>query len=176
MSDALKEKLAAFSGAKPSAQLHSSILFPELAKEINNDPSSTANLNGLFIVTVLKKGTAVDEWYLLFQGRGTPAVISQTRPNLPSPPVKGKTASADAKSQIPVVVVEIEDHDILNFVTGGLSAVKAFVSGRIKIVGDMQTAFQLEEVFVKAGGVEKTLRFIKDHNLPVGKGGKKAKL
>ncbi|KAI8847796.1 hypothetical protein BC829DRAFT_395573 [Chytridium lagenaria] len=136
MSDAAKEKLASFKGVAASssstssatpAPLHSSILFPELAKEINADPVSTANLKGLFIVTVLKKGNAVDEWYLLFQGRDGPAI--------------GATKSTE---QIPVV---------------------AFVSGRIRVVGDMQAAFQLEEVFVKAGGVEKTLRFIKDHNI-----------
>ncbi|KAJ3090323.1 hypothetical protein HDU96_003447, partial [Phlyctochytrium bullatum] len=59
------EKHAAFSGASAAAaskKLHSSILFPELAKEINSEPQSTANLKGLFIVTVLKKGEAVDEW------------------------------------------------------------------------------------------------------------------
>jgi hypothetical protein len=72
--------------------------------------------------------------YMLFQGLEAPPTISRVRPSIPS------------GENVPIVVIEIEDSDILNFITGGLNGVKAYVSGKIKILGDMQVALQLEEV------------------------------
>jgi hypothetical protein len=75
--------------------------------------------------------------YLLFQGRDAAATISQTRPLLPS------------RHSLPVVVTEVEDGDILNFLTGGQNGVQAYVSGKVKIVGDLQLGLQLQEVRAK---------------------------
>jgi hypothetical protein len=63
MSDSAKEKLAEFTG-QPKAEkpLNSSILFPEIAKEIAKDPNLIGGLKGLFIVTILKKGVKKEEW------------------------------------------------------------------------------------------------------------------
>ncbi|KAJ3094846.1 hypothetical protein HDU96_001452 [Phlyctochytrium bullatum] len=168
MSLAAKEKFRAFTSNRRAAGKEttaSAVLFPQLAKELAADVKLAQNLRGLFIITVLKKGKHVDEWYLLFQGRDHPAIVSRTRPHLPSPPTAKSNTPAAEKTQMPVVVVEMEDADLLNFATGGLSAVKAFVSGRIKVVGDMQTAFLLEEVFLRAGGVERTLNYIREQGL-----------
>ncbi|KAJ3327027.1 hypothetical protein HDU76_012421 [Blyttiomyces sp. JEL0837] len=168
-SNSLKEKLLEFTGASKADDkaLHSTILFPELAKEIAREPQLTYNLKGLFIITVMKKGVRKEEWFMLFPGGQSPPTISTARPMIPS-------------SSVPVVVVEIDDNDILNFITGGLSGVKAYVSGRVKVVGDLQVALQLEEVFNKTGGVEKAMRFLKEHNItvqpPAPVKGKKAKL
>ncbi|KAJ1561927.1 hypothetical protein HK405_001763 [Cladochytrium tenue] len=108
---------------------------------------------------------------MLFPGAGQPPTISTQRPSASSvrPTSKGGKASAGTVASLPVVVVEIEDSDILNFVTGGLHGLRAFVSGRIRVLGDHQVALQLEEVFNKAGGVEKAMKFLREHNIAVGK-------
>ncbi|KAJ3162493.1 hypothetical protein HK101_000744 [Irineochytrium annulatum] len=170
MDSHLKEKLASF-GSAASKPSHASVLFPELAREINSAPTpALSSLSGLFIISVTKRGAQKEEWYILAQpGQGT--VVSQQRPTLP--------AKKPAGEATPVVVIEVEDDDLLNIVAGGLSGLKAYLSGRMKIVGDMQLAFQLEEIFVKAGGVEKVLKFLKDHHIKLSaatKGGKKSKL
>ncbi|KAJ3089402.1 hypothetical protein HK102_006477 [Quaeritorhiza haematococci] len=159
MSDSLKDKFAEFAPSKPERPLNSSILFPEIRRELQENPQAIGNLRGFFVVTVFRKGERKDEWYLLFQGREAPPVISQTRPTLPTPPTNVVPASA---ATLPVVLVELEDADLLNFVTGGLTGLKAYSSNRLKILGDLIVAQQLEEVFVKAGGVEKVMMFLKN--------------
>jgi hypothetical protein len=50
----------------------------------------------------------------LFQGFDAPAVVSQKRPVLPK-------AKRD-EDPIPVAILQIEDSDLLNFMSGGLTA------------------------------------------------------
>ncbi|KAI8907589.1 hypothetical protein BC831DRAFT_494650 [Entophlyctis helioformis] len=145
----LLEQLQPARAQKPS---HASLLFPELHRELSANPELIGSLTGLFVVTVLKKGEKKEEWYMVFQGRDVPPTISQTRPNIP----KG----TDAAKGFPAVVVEIEDTDIFKFITGGLPGLKAFTEGRVKIAGDLMLAQQLEEVFYKTGGLEKTRLFL----------------
>lgn len=52
-----------------------------------------------------------------------------------------------------------------------MTGLKAFSSNRVKIVGDMMLAKELEELFVKAGGVEKVMKFLEGANLKKGGGG-----
>ena len=73
------------------------------------------------------------------------------RPEIPKK-VDGKT--------IPVVLIELDDQDIFKFITGGMHGLKAFAQGKIKIAGDLLLATELEEVFIKTGGVEKTKQFM----------------
>ncbi|KAJ3149256.1 hypothetical protein HDU89_003974 [Geranomyces variabilis] len=150
----LKDKLAEFMphrAKRKQPPTHAETLFPELARELHADPSLARNLQGLFIVTVMQRGAKRDEWYLLFKGLNQTPTISQARPSLPAP----------TKDQpLPVVLIEIEDADILNFITGGLPPLKAYASQRVRIVGDLLLAQQLEDVFAKAGGPEKALAFL----------------
>ena len=62
---------------------------------------------------------------------------------------------------IPIILVEIEDSDLLKMITGGLSGTQALATKKIKIVGDYELAQELGSLFLKAGGVEKTLEFLK---------------
>lgn len=100
-------------------------------------------------------------------GVGTKPVISQTRPTLPPP----------SKSPLSVIMIEIEDADILNFITGGLPALKAYTTQRVRVVGDLILAQQLEDVFTKAGGKEKAMAFLEKvtGKKVVAQGGKKSK-
>lgn len=55
----------------------------------------------------------------------------------------------------------MDDADILNFISGGITGMNAYLSKKMKIEGDMFLAQELEEVFIEAGGVEKTMAFLK---------------
>jgi len=90
--------------------------------------------------------------YLLFQGFDAPAVVSQTRPEIPK-------AKRD-QQPIPVAIIQIEDSDLLNFMSGGLTGPRGIVSGKIKIAGAIELAEQLEQIFKKAKGQDKTLAFL----------------
>ena len=60
-----------------------------------------------------------------------------------------------------IVVIEIEDRDLLKFLTGGLSGLQALASKKVYIHGDLELAKSLEDIVVKAGGVDKVFSFIK---------------
>jgi hypothetical protein len=45
--------------------------------------------------------------------------------------------------------------------TGGLHGLKAFAENRIKIAGDVSLASELEQIFLKTGGIEKAKEFMK---------------
>ncbi|EGF76267.1 hypothetical protein BATDEDRAFT_92858 [Batrachochytrium dendrobatidis JAM81] len=139
-------------GKRPEKSLHASLLFPEIARKLSDNPTLLGNLSGLFIVTVLKRGEKKDDWYLLFRGQDAKPLISQTRPSLPQ--LKGN------EKPLPMVAVEIEDRDIYKFITGGMHGLKALTQNRVKIAGDLLLAQQLEEVFYKTGGVDQVRAFM----------------
>ena len=87
--------------------------------------------------------------FLSFHGRVKSPMISQEKPEF----------TAGRKYKMPVCIIEIEDRDILKFLTGGLHGFRALREERIKIAGDILLAAQMEEVFIKTGGVEKVKDF-----------------
>ncbi|KAF8953814.1 hypothetical protein BGZ52_001151, partial [Haplosporangium bisporale] len=90
--------------------------------------------------------------YILLQGFDSAPVVSQKRPEIPK--VK------QDEQPIPVAIFQIEDSDLLNFMSGGLTGPRGIVSGKIKIAGAIELAEQLEEIFRKAKGAEKTLAYL----------------
>ncbi|ORZ19794.1 hypothetical protein BCR42DRAFT_323146 [Absidia repens] len=67
------------------------------------------------------------------------------------------------KKKIQTVKIRVEDSDLLNFITGGLTGIKAYVNRRIKIKGDLVLAQRLENLFEKAGGRERALEYIRNN-------------
>ena len=124
---------------------NSSILFPQLSSHLTSNPSLAGNLKGLFIVQILRKGKPVEEWFLTFKGRNQPPIISQEKPKLE----KG-----------PVAIVSLEDQDLLKFIVGGLHGVQAIHEQRVKIAGNIELVAELENIFIKMGGVEKAKEFL----------------
>ncbi|KAG0332943.1 hypothetical protein BG000_009598 [Podila horticola] len=148
--------------AKAIAKLNASTLFPEIRKELVANPSMFA-IHGFFIFNITKKGVPMTEWqdntirtrapvYLLLQGFDMAPILSQKRPEIPK--VKRD------EQPVPVAILQIEDSDLLNFMSGGLTGPRGIVSGKIKIAGAIELAEQLEEVFRKAKGPEKTLAYL----------------
>ncbi|KAK9465577.1 hypothetical protein V1512DRAFT_265791 [Lipomyces arxii] len=132
--------------------LTSSVLFPELSKRFIENPSAVGSLTGLFIFSILVDGKIVDEWSLLFSGQNRPPSVSHQA----VPALSKKAVSA------PIVVLELEDRNLIKFITGSLTGIKGVTTGKIKVAGDIDLALKLERAFVKAGGIDQTLEFLRN--------------
>ncbi|KAI8070609.1 uncharacterized protein B0P05DRAFT_550369 [Gilbertella persicaria] len=135
-------------------KLIADLMLPEIERQLVEDDSLWPNVKGLFVITVTKKKKHAATWYLLLQGNEIQPVITQDKQTVRSS-LKGK--------KIKMVEIQVEDHDLLNFITGGLTGVKAYMVGRIKVQGDLVLAQKLEEVFEKAGGRDRALEFMKNN-------------
>ncbi|KAF1804058.1 hypothetical protein V8B55DRAFT_1510834 [Mucor lusitanicus] len=133
--------------------LISDLVLPELERQLAQDDSLWPNVKGLFIITVTKRRKPAATWYLLLQGNEIQPVITSDKAK----------AQDSAKGKVKKVKIQVEDHDLLNFITGGLTGVKAYMVGRIKVRGDLVLAQRLEEVFERAGGRDRALEFIKNN-------------
>ncbi|KAG1121910.1 hypothetical protein G6F42_011972 [Rhizopus arrhizus] len=89
--------------------LISDLVLPELERQLAQDESLWPNVKGLFIITVTKRRKPAATWYLLLQGNEIQPVITSD---------KGK-AQSSAKGKVKKVKIQVEDHDLLNFITGG---------------------------------------------------------
>ncbi|GAB5586976.1 hypothetical protein Unana1_01876 [Umbelopsis nana] len=136
----------------PNAKLLSTLFMPELQRQLSEDPSLWPNVKGLFVITVNKKKKPQAKWYLLFQG-------NQVEPIITMDTDKAKEKAKAAK--VRTVAITVEDSDLVNFVTGGMTGVRAYMSGKLKVRGDLMLAQRLEEVFNKTGGQERALEFLK---------------
>ncbi|KAI9307088.1 hypothetical protein BJ944DRAFT_151114, partial [Cunninghamella echinulata] len=58
------------------------------------------------------------------------------------------------KSKVKVVRIEIEDSNVVSLITGGVTGVKAFMSGKIKVKGDLLLAQRLEAIIEQLGARE----------------------
>ncbi|KAG0749786.1 hypothetical protein G6F57_005821 [Rhizopus arrhizus] len=134
-------------------ELVSSLLLPELERQLKEDKSLWPNIKGFFIVTVTKNKKARAKWYLLFQGNEISPVITSSE----------EEARKEMKGKVRTVQVQLDDYDLITFITGGLTGIKAYMTGRIKVKGDLLLAQKLEEVFEKMGGRERAMDFIKQN-------------
>ncbi|KAI9272613.1 hypothetical protein BY458DRAFT_508770 [Sporodiniella umbellata] len=125
------------------------LLLPELERQLKEDKDLWPNIKGLFIVQVNKKKKAAATWYLILQGNTVEPIITADK------------EKAQAYSKLKKVRIQVEDNDLLNFITGGLTGVKAYVAGKIKVRGDLILAQKLEQVFEKAGGRDRAIEFMK---------------
>ncbi|ORZ02872.1 hypothetical protein BCR43DRAFT_26603 [Syncephalastrum racemosum] len=71
-----------------------------------------------------------------------------------------QTARKETRGKVQRVKIQVEDSDALNFITGGLTGIKAYTARRIRVRGNLELAQSLEQVFVKTGGRERAIDFI----------------
>ncbi|KAK7202589.1 hypothetical protein BZA70DRAFT_98430 [Myxozyma melibiosi] len=144
------------SAAKSSRPLTSSVLFPEIEKRFKENPSETASLQGLFIFSILRQRQIVDEWSILFPGAGSRSLPEVHHQAIPS------GLAEKAKKRLSTVVIELDDRDLVKYITGSLTGLKGVTSGRIHIAGDIDLALKLEDMFLKVGGIQQTLAFLRE--------------
>ncbi|CAM0135605.1 hypothetical protein VKS41_005256 [Umbelopsis sp. WA50703] len=136
----------------PNSKLLSTLFMPELQRQLSEDKSLWPNIKGLFVITVNKRKKPQAKWYLLFQG-------NQVEPIITMDAVSAKEKAKAAK--VRTVSITVDDADLVNFVTGGMTGVRAYMSGKLKVRGDLMLAQKLEDVFNKTGGQERALDFLK---------------
>ncbi|KAG1474934.1 hypothetical protein G6F56_000046 [Rhizopus delemar] len=127
------------------------LLLPEIERQLVKDTNLWPNIKGLYMIQVTKKRKPVAIWYLLFQGNTILPIITSHKDKIKSAP------------KVKKVKIQVEDHDLLNFITGGMTGVKAYVAGRIKVRGDLVLAQKLEQFFEKAEGRERAIEFMKNN-------------
>ncbi|OZJ02512.1 hypothetical protein BZG36_04254 [Bifiguratus adelaidae] len=124
-------------------------LFPELKRQLTEDPSLRPNVKALFIVNVLRKKQKAATWYLAINGKANEPHIT-----------KHESELTDTERHLKKIRIEVEDADFFNFITGGLTGFRAYMTGKLKVKGDLMLAQKLEEFFRKMGGVERAMEFI----------------
>ncbi|KAJ2961368.1 hypothetical protein NQZ79_g3343 [Umbelopsis isabellina] len=145
----------------PNSKLLSTLFMPELQRQLSEDKSLWPNIKGLFVITVNKRKKPQAKWYLLFQG-SVATKLSYPAFFEPIITMDGDSAKAKAKAaKVRTVSIAVDDADLVNFVTGGMTGVRAYMSGKLKVRGDLMLAQKLEEVFNKTGGQERALDFLK---------------
>ncbi|KAI9216677.1 hypothetical protein BC828DRAFT_393075 [Blastocladiella britannica] len=160
-------------------------LFTQLGLALARDPSLAGGVRGIYEIRVLRQGQRRATWYLVLPGNGssTLPVVSRDAPDLFSVyggVSQGLRAGGNNNTTTWIsqhsaegggsnggggglCIIDIEQRDLMNFFAGGLNTYKAIGSGKIRVVGDLGAAMQLEELFRKAGGVERTLEYMRTH-------------
>jgi hypothetical protein len=103
----LDKKLADFKGQQRVKSSNASLLFPELQKELQENPNLAGNLQGLFVIEVLNRGKRWEEWFLVFYGKQKQPTISREKPSFPN-----------GKAKVQVAIIEIEDKVFVNVTIG----------------------------------------------------------
>ncbi|PHZ07352.1 uncharacterized protein RHIMIDRAFT_209408 [Rhizopus microsporus ATCC 52813] len=128
------------------------ILLPEIEKQLIQDDSLWPNIKGLYVIHITKKKQPMATWYFEVIYVYAYFIIGNTvQPIITTHKDMVKRAKV---FKVKTIKIQVEDHDLLNFITGGMTGVKAYMAGRIKVRGDLVLAQKLEEVFEKAGGRE----------------------
>ncbi|KAI3634030.1 hypothetical protein MIR68_007634 [Amoeboaphelidium protococcarum] len=133
--------------------LYSSLLFPEIQKELERNDTIVANTKGVFVAKIMKHGKHVTTWFVVLQGYDSKPYISQKKPQ-----------NLQQLKDLPKVQFTIEDKDLLKMITGGMNGMQAMQQKKLKVKGDLSLAQSVEKIFVKAGGVEKVMKFIKENS------------
>jgi len=92
--------------------------------------------NGIYVVTLKNKAGETESWYIDLKEKG--AVLK----GLPT------------KS---TVQLTLSDDDFTNLILGKANAQRLFMSGKLKLKGDMMKAAKLEPIFNKARGAKPKL-------------------
>ncbi|KAI7905214.1 uncharacterized protein BX663DRAFT_502131 [Cokeromyces recurvatus] len=134
-------------------KLVSNLLLPELERQLKEDKNLWPNVKGLYVITVMKRKKVAATWYLVLQGNEIMPLITTSE----------EKTRAGIKSKLKTVKIQIDDADLLNFIIGGMTGVRAYMTGKIKVKGDLLLAQRLEEVFEKLDGRERAIEFVKNN-------------
>ncbi|ORX45282.1 hypothetical protein DM01DRAFT_1328584 [Hesseltinella vesiculosa] len=125
-------------------------ILPVIQSQMQDSKEMWPNVKGLFVFTVTKQKKPATVWYLLLQGKDIQPVITN----------KEEEAREATKGKVRVVRIQVEDKDAFTLISGGVTGMKAFMTGKIKVKGDLLLAQRLEEAVDKMGARELANAFI----------------
>ncbi|KJE91296.1 hydroxysteroid dehydrogenase 4 [Capsaspora owczarzaki ATCC 30864] len=115
------------SAAPTASGLLSEVLMNELARRIPENPDVVKKVNSIFQFNITKDGKEVAQWTVdLKTGAGSVSKGAATAPNC---------------------TVTLSDDDFVALGSGKLQAQKAFMSGKLKVKGNIMLATKLEGIF-----------------------------
>ncbi|CAO3678413.1 unnamed protein product [Umbelopsis vinacea] len=135
----------------PNSKLLSTLFMPELQRQLSEGICSSKVL-----VPILENSATphfpVSLISCIYPGNQVEPIIT----------MDGDKAKDKAKAaKVRTVSIAVDDSDLVSFVTGGMTGVRAYMSGKLKVRGDLMLAQRLEEVFNKTGGQERAMEFMK---------------
>ncbi|GAB6018934.1 hypothetical protein CHUAL_000582 [Chamberlinius hualienensis] len=113
-----------------SGGLESDAVFNKFAEVIGGSPNISSQVNSLYVWKILKDGKEANNWTLDLRS-GKPGSVYQGEPK-------------DGKAQCTITVA---DEDLLSIATGKLDAQKAFMSGKMKVAGNVMLLMKLKSLF-----------------------------
>ena len=122
-----------------------SVLMPVLKEEMVKEENMKhlKGLKGVCELVLLQKGKKAGTWHIILKGDKEPPVVGE-----------GK---APAK---PTLSVSLEDDTLLKMAVGKINPMTSFMSGKIKLSGNIMMAQRMEMTFRNAGGYEKSRPFV----------------
>ena len=122
-----------------------SVLMP-LFKEAVAQEENIKHLKGLkgtCELVLLQKGKKVGTWHIVLKGDKEAPIVAE-----------GKAAGK------PTLTLTIEDEVLLKLAVGKINPMTSFMSGKIKLSGNIMMAQKMEQTFRSAGGYEKSRPFV----------------
>ncbi|XP_041372254.1 peroxisomal multifunctional enzyme type 2-like isoform X4 [Gigantopelta aegis] len=113
-----------------STDLQSTSIFEEMARRIKSSPGLAAKINAIFQWNITKGGNQVAQW----------TVDMKTSKN-------GEIYQGEPKVKKADCTLTIDDSNLRDLLTGKLPAAQAFMSGKLKIKGNMMLAQKLGTLF-----------------------------
>lgn len=126
--DIVDGKSTASASTSPSVQLGSVAVFQEMSQRVAQDPGVVKKVQAIFLWKINKNKTLAGQWTVdLKNGSGC---IYEGEP----------------KGVKPNVTLTLEDDDMVALVSGKLNAQKAFMSGKLKVTGNVMLTQKLQGI------------------------------
>nr|KAG5694108.1 hypothetical protein BaRGS_005863 [Batillaria attramentaria] len=109
--------------------LQSTAVFTEMAKQVKSRPELSAKVKAVFLWNVTKDGKTVTSWTVDLKSK--PGEVYEGQP---------RSGKADT-------TLTLSDENLVGMVTGKLQAQQAFMSGKLKLSGNIMLAQKLGELF-----------------------------
>ncbi|XP_033634641.1 peroxisomal multifunctional enzyme type 2-like [Asterias rubens] len=116
--------------AAAESSLASDVLFQELGRQISEHPDLVKKAKGIFLYIITKDGKEASQWTLDLKTAGGAVYKGQ--------PKTGKSN----------VTVTIADADFVDLVSGKLSGQQAFMTGRLKVKGNIMLLQKISQLLV----------------------------
>ncbi|KAK7067870.1 hypothetical protein SK128_015783 [Halocaridina rubra] len=125
--DIVEDGTTSTMATSPSAKLGSAAVFQEMGKRISQDPDVVKKVNAVFLYKIMVNKALAGQWTL----------------DLKTPP--GSIYEGEPKSGVkPDVTLTLDDEDMVALVTGKLNPQKAFMSGKLKVSGNIMLTQKLQ--------------------------------
>jgi len=120
------------------------VLVPFISEELKKSENRQhlKGIQGVFELTVLQKGQNKGTWHIILKGDKEEPIIKE------------------GKAQKPTLALTIEDEVLIKIGMGKQNPITAFMSGKLKLSGNIMLAQRLEATFRKAQGYERARPFI----------------